>query len=208
MQLFNRPSDGYGSFNEFFRRTFIAGARPVCAGPPNTLASPIEGTLSQTPSQDLVRIKGYQLNVTALMGGSRFADHFTSASASLVLGSLNVTNYHHFHAPLDGTVVEVHRAAGVAFSVLSAQMFWESSIRTAIVLDTAVGYVALVPVGIMDIAGVRVRVAPGSRVQRGADLGFFQFGGSVVVMLTERPVQWTVSLNGTQVLVGACMGTM
>ncbi|WP_242905710.1 phosphatidylserine decarboxylase [Actinomadura terrae] len=64
--------------------------------------------------------------------------------------------------------------------------------RGLIVLETAVGLVAVLPIGMAQVSSVRLSVAEGDPVKRGGELAYFQFGGSdIVVLFAESAINIT-----------------
>ena len=57
--------------------------------------------------------------------------------------------------------------------------------RGLVVLDTSVGKVAVLPVGVAVVASVVLTAEEGVTLRKGEELGYFQFGGSDVVVLFE-----------------------
>ena len=60
-----------------------------------------------------------------------------------------------------------------------------SQSRALIILDTALGFVAVLPVGMAMVSSVKLTVKVGSTVLKGGELAYFQFGGSDVVVLFQ-----------------------
>jgi phosphatidylserine decarboxylase len=73
--------------------------------------------------------------------------------------------------------------------------------RSCAIIDTEqYGLVAMLPVGMSQICSVNwlPTLHIGQRLQRGDEMGFFQFGGSDVVMLFQRNVHVEILHNNGQ----------
>ena len=153
-----------------------------------------------------------------LLGNSPYAARFEGGEAIHVV--LDVFDYHRFHAPCDGRVVEqkiisgIHAGGGVIiwdesqhryrYDQLGAVGFQSLETRGVMVLETPdFGYVALIAVGIQQVSSVvwYEQLKVGAVLQPGDELGRFLFGGSDVVILFE-PYRTPVFELGRTVKVG------
>jgi hypothetical protein len=57
--------------------------------------------------------------------------------------------------------------------------------RGLIVLDTPIGLVAVLPIGMCHVSSVVVTAEVGVTVRKGEELSYFQFGGSDIILLFE-----------------------
>ncbi|HEY4973705.1 MAG TPA: archaetidylserine decarboxylase, partial [Steroidobacteraceae bacterium] len=111
----------YASFNAFFTRELIPGARPIDPDP-RRLVSPCDGKLSVASAlQDnqLLQAKGHLFSLEALLADS-------ALWAARLRGGLYATlylapfNYHRVHMPLAGRLVAAWHVPGRLFSVNGA----------------------------------------------------------------------------------------
>jgi phosphatidylserine decarboxylase len=134
-----------------------------------------------------IQIKDQEaLNVKELLNNSQFADKFIGGTA--VNCMLLPPFYHHFHAPVSGKVVQSEEnVKGVYFGINQFH-------RGYFVIKTEkYGYVAMVTVGLTTISSVNFQkefrnIKPGGKsvpVYKGDKLGYFQYGGSLVILLFE-----------------------
>jgi len=202
------PPGGYASFNSFFTRDLKKGMRPVAR--PNddsVIVSPVDGWIGSM-NADLkpdaqLPIKGrMRLSLNQLLGNSTFASHFIDGSAVSVM--LLPRNYHHFHAPVSGQLVESRVDVGnILFGSQLMDYFmtdyddlsvFENYKHGYFIIKTKqYGYVAMIPVGLETISSVvfenRVKnISAGHAVpvQKGEKLGHFAYGGSLVILLFEK----------------------
>lgn len=190
MKAFSMPEGGFGSFNEFFYRRLSEGARPVCEGA--TVAFPADGRHSgwQDASQmEGVFVKGQQFDLPALLGSAELAERY--ARGSVVLSRLCPTDYHRFHFVAGGVPTATQRIEGVLASVspycLRRRLGWLwANKRERNLLDTEeVGAVLTLVIGATCVGSIYQTYVPGNPVTKGAEQGYFAFGGSTVMTFFE-----------------------
>jgi len=222
------PRD-YPSFNAFFTRSLRPGARP-CDPDPQALASPVDGTVSQIGRLDGLRMlqaKGHDYSLEALLGGaSGWAERFAGGSfATLYLAPYN---YHRIHMPAAATLSGAWLVPGRLFSVNAVTAaavpglfarnervvcaFEEGPLTFALALVGAlfVGSIATVWHG--DVTPCSPRRAAELpldtgraplRLERGAELGRFNMGSTVILLLPPGAAEWLPGLQpGSPVRVG------
>ena len=95
----------------------------------------------------------------------------------------------HFHFPFDCIPGEARSIAGKYFCVSPYARRWQvpffaENHRQVTLLDSEVfGRVVMAEVGAFTIGSIQQRYEPGKRVEKGAHKGFFELGGSIVVLL-------------------------
>jgi len=160
---------GFPTFNAFFTRALVPGARPL-PDDPRAVACPVDGTVSQAGEigggddddlQDDDRIfqaKGKGYSLTALLGGSaRRAAPFRGGSFATLY--LSPRDYHRIHLPVDGRLTETVYVPGRLFSVDEATTravpgLFTRNERLAALFDTAAGPMAVVMVGAVMVAAI------------------------------------------------------
>lgn len=58
--------------------------------------------------------------------------------------------------------------------------------RGCVVIDSPVGLVAVLPIGMAQVSSVRLSVKEGDVVEKGQEISYFQFGGSDIVLVFQR----------------------
>lgn len=199
IERYGIPMDEYEpgpfrTFNEFFIRRFREGARPFVEAT-NVMPAFAEARyLAWTSIEDdqTFPVKGAHLSAAALLANDELARDF--ARGPLLLARLCPVDYHRFHYPDDGRVLESYRAHGAYHSVNPVALKAKSDVlatneRHVTILDTEnFGKLAYVEVGAMCVGKI-VQSHEGVTFRRGQEKGYFLFGGSTVVVLGQ-PGRW------------------
>lgn len=184
----------FRTFNEFFVRRFADGARPWAQQPDVMPAFAEARYLAWASIRDdqTFPVKGRDLTAAALMGNAELAQQFTGGP--LLLARLCPVDYHRYHYPDDGRVIDSFRVHGAYHSVNPVALAAKSDVlatneRHVTLLDTEhFGKLAYIEVGAMCVGRiVQSHAAPTFR--RGDEKGYFLFGGSTVIVLGE-PGRW------------------
>lgn len=181
------------SWNDFFARRL----RTPLAVPHCGFVSPCDGVLMDMP------VKTTSVDeLSDLLAGSTYKDDFVGGKA--IHWVLDVFDYHRFHAPCAGEVIEcrtiggIHAGGGVIiwdeeqhryrYAQLASTGFQSLETRGVLVMDTPeYGRIALVAVGIQQVSSVvwNEAIRVGTKIEQGQELGLFQFGGSDILLLFE-----------------------
>ncbi|HEY9181748.1 MAG TPA: archaetidylserine decarboxylase [Gammaproteobacteria bacterium] len=223
----NPDLDSYATFNEFFTRELAVGARAIETGP-GLLVAPSDGVLTEHGAIDgdrLFQAKGQAYSLTELLGET------TDEVAALRGGTyftiyLAPHNYHRVHAPLTGHLTRTRYVPGTRFSVSRAtaaaipRLFCRNE-RAICWFDTERGPVVVVFVGALNVSSIstftRGEIASGAprewhedpprRVDAGAEIGRFNMGSTIVVLLGTRAFEFAASIeNGAAVRMGQAIG--
>jgi phosphatidylserine decarboxylase len=218
----------YGSFNEFFTRTLRAEARPIDADP-EKIASPVDGMVSECGAIDndrLLQAKGRQYTLDELLARQPWARSFEGGSfATLYLAPYN---YHRIHMAVRGTLRDTVYVPGRLFSVNSAtarhvpRLFARNE-RVLTLFDTEFGQFAVVMVGALNVGSMATvwagditpaahRVVtripcPAVTLDKGAELGRFNMGSTVILLFEPKRAEWHPLLRaGSVVQLGQAIG--
>lgn len=184
-----RPED-YTSFNDFFYRTLKPGARPICG--PDQIALPADGRhlgIATLNKEAGVYAKGQRLNLKALLGSDTLANTFAGGTA--VISRLCPVDYHRFHAPVTGQIVSERLINGDLFSVNPIALkkrvayLWENKRLLTLIESNPYGLVAYLAIGATMVGSIHMTKYDGDTVEKGAELGYFAFGGSCIMTLFE-----------------------
>lgn len=230
-----QPDPGrYDSFNDFFVRALQPGARP---GPATAdgIASPVDGAISalgDCTDGRLLQAKGRDYTLEALLAArGDWARRFSGGRFMTIY--LAPYNYHRIHMPLRGRLVDAWYVPGKLFSVNAATAahvpnLFARNERLVTVFEDDLGCYAMVLVGALfvgsmgtvwhgdvaprrrdDITVLDVPMAQaGALLERGAEMGRFNMGSTVIMLLPPGGGRWADHLQAGQTLrVGDTLGT-
>ena len=175
----------YKTLNEYFIRSFKPGAR-VFASASDEFASPAEGYAIAATSEFLP-VKGITANASALL--SRQPQFLISCSCSI---RLTPKEYHRFHFPMDGEIVDQYEVDGKLYSINPTTLAYEPNLfirnkRLVLHLKFKSGNQCyLILIGATYIGSVISHKKKGDRFRKGDEAGFFEFGGSTAVILFDK----------------------
>ncbi len=192
--------DNWHSWNDFFARRL---RKPYTLHhTPYTFISPCDGVIAE---EGLIKTASIA-NWLDLLGDSPYRETFAGGETTHIV--LDVFDYHRFHMPCDGTVLDcrtiqgIHAGGGVIiwdeeqgryrYDQCGVTDFQMLETRGVLVLDTNdFGKIAIVPVGVQQVSSV-VWTFPNHQspitnhqLTQGTELGKFLFGGSDVVLFFE-----------------------
>jgi phosphatidylserine decarboxylase len=213
--------EGYPTFGQFFTRKLKPGLRPVDEGD-RVVVSPVDGAVSQAGALDrdqCVQAKGICFPVGKLLGDDLSAHAFQGGTfATLYLAP---RDYHRIHAPLGGKVLGYSYLPGEFWpvnpiSVRSKEALFCVNERLITWLDTAAGLAAVVAVGATCVSRIHAaydqlvthtgqpakihRYPDGIPVEKGAELGMFEMGSTVILLFAAGRVRWDEWLQPEAVL--------
>lgn len=218
------PVENFKTFNEFFYRKLKPGARP-CEAPheERILVSPADCRSTYFPTISKatdIWIKGRDFSLARLFGNAypQYVDRFVNGS--LAIFRLAPQDYHRFHVPVSGILEEPKTIEGEYYTVnpmairSSLDVFGENVRVLVPIQSDEFGLVMVVCVGAMMVGSTVITAKAGQRVSRTDELGYFQFGGSTLVVLFEPGrlkfdndlVQNSASALETLVRVGMSIG--
>jgi len=181
----------FASFNEFFSRRLRDGVRPVDPDP-DAAVFPADGRHLAVPdagSMEGFFVKGQTFDLPALLGDPALAERFSRGS--LVLSRLCPVDYHRFHFPVCGVPGTPRLLPGPLFSVSPLALrrrlayLWENKRVLTEVHTERFGLVLILEIGATNVGSIVQTFPPGRPVAKGAEKGFFRFGGSSVITLFE-----------------------
>lgn len=179
----------YKSFNAFFTRRIRPELRPFDLSP-EAFVSPCDAKLSVYPVEEGGRyeIKGFSYTVEELLKNSELAEKYDGGLCFVL--RLTVEDYHRYFYIDDGTKGENVFIAGRLHTVqplaLERRRVFAENCREYTVLHTdRFGDVVQAEVGAMMVGRIVNNQGTGA-FKRGEEKGRFEFGGSTIVLLTER----------------------
>ena len=188
---FADPPESFRTFNEFFYRRLRPEARPIDPNP-EVAVLPADGRHLGFPDLAAAEgffVKGQRFDLAAFLGDPELARRYARGTA--VFSRLCPVDYHRFHFPVDGTPHAPHRTGGWLWSVnpvaLRRQLgyLWENRRWQCRIESPRFGEVRMIEIGATNVGSAEYTFIPGRPVAKGAEKGFFRFGGSAVLTLFE-----------------------
>ncbi|EXJ92976.1 phosphatidylserine decarboxylase [Capronia epimyces CBS 606.96] len=192
------PSDiqAYGSFEDFFVRKHKPGSRPVFApNDPTKAVAVADARLVVYPTVSETRrlwIKGHNFTIANLIKDDELAQSWVDGAVASF--RLSPQDYHRYHSPVTGTVSWYKQIPGQYYQVdpvclqSDVDILTENA-RCCVCLDTReFGKVLFVAIGATNVGTVDINrkcQTPGSQVDKGDEVGLFQFGGSSIIVAFE-----------------------
>ena len=208
----------YPSMNALFTRALKPGVRPLPEDK-TLLVSPADGVVSEFGSISntlLLQAKGYHYSHDQLLGGhARLNRPFNDGLFTTIY--LSPKDYHRVHMPFTGRLTDMIYIPGRLHSVslmttrTIPEIFTKNE-RLVCLFDTDAGRLAVVLVGAINVAAIEtvwaglVTPPPGESVtlthydepiplERGAELGRFNMGSTVVLLMEKGRFNWQAKLN-------------
>jgi phosphatidylserine decarboxylase len=228
MAPFVIPPGGFRTFNAFFTRAVRPELRPLAAAP-EALLCPVDGTVivgGPIAAGQLLQAKGRAYSLRALLGDAPGWEAYEGGSALTLY--LSPRDYHRIHTPCAGRVTRFAYVPGDLWTVSPlgvAQVpgLFARNERVVSFLATDFGELAVVSVGATVVGSVRVVYhelrtnRPGARplagalepphaLARGAELGRFELGSTVIVLCRPGEAVLDDLAPGTPVRMGQAIG--
>lgn len=212
----------YPTLEHLFTRTLKPGLRPI---DPDPLAcvSPVDGKAAYVGRTIEGRVEvapDRWLDVSKLVGEP------LSGEQDAVVLYLSPKDYHRVHVPREGRVARWRYVPGTLWPVFPAAVrrvkgLFEKNERVSVRVDTDYGPLHVVLVGAFGVGRITLSFAdivtntggratetapsPQPALERGAELGIFHLGSTVVLIAPPGKWLWSVK-TGDRVLVGAPIG--
>lgn len=205
------PKGGWKTFNQFFARSVKPGYRPVAAvNDDHIIVSPADSTNDgqwEVNAESKVNVKGLEWSIEELLEGSAYKDDFRGGI--WIHQFLNTTDYHRQHAAVGGKVLEAREIQGATWlgveavpiegdekgrkhivrrklNALDEAGYQFLQTRGLIVIQSKIGKVAILPMGMAQVSSIIVTAEEGVTLRKGEEISYFQFGGSDIVVVFER----------------------
>ena len=194
---------GFTSWNDYFTRRFKPGERPI-ADPEDdkVIVNACESTpyalKTNVNRQDRFWIKDQPYSLRDMLANDDAVEQFVGGTVYQAF--LDARNYHRWHSPVTGTIRKAFVQEGTYYSEAESegedpdgptrsQGYLAHVATRAIILiesaDPVIGLVCLMFIGMGEVSSciIHQEIAPGRRVNKGDELGFFQYGGSTYCLV-------------------------
>jgi phosphatidylserine decarboxylase len=197
------------TYNQFLARQLKPGKRPIAGLCDDAIiVSPTDSVFRgqwSIEQDSTIRVKGITYSVNHLLNGSAYQQKFKDGI--FTHSFLAITDYHRYHLPVSGIVREVKKIPATTWVTeekkpdgsientddIGFQFFHT---RGYIIIESVVGFVAVIPVGMGHISSVTLNVEEGTKLMKGDEFGYFAFGGSDIIMLFEpNKIEFTAKQN-------------
>jgi phosphatidylserine decarboxylase precursor len=191
---FLNPISSFINFNEFFIRKLRPDVRPIFASDDREWAiCPADCRLhvydTLTDAQRLW-IKGKTFSLKTLLDNPEL--EFDFAGCSLVIARLAPQDYHRFHYPVSGKSGKYVYQGDAYYTVNPIAVrenvdVYSLNKRTSVIVESPhFGRVMIICIGATMVGSVVLTSGEDVMVNKGDELGYFQFGGSTLLVLFQR----------------------
>jgi phosphatidylserine decarboxylase len=196
-----KPYHGFRSWNDFFIRRLKPGVRPVAgADDSKIIVSACESQpfsiKRRVKARDEFWLKSQPYSLTDMLAGAH-VEHFVGGTVYQAF--LCAKNYHRWHSPVAGTIRKLKKIPGTYYAEVASEHFDQAGpnnsqgyiahVATRALMfieadDPGIGLMCVVTIGMAEVSSCIFEAAngrplrEGQHVDKGDQLGFFQFGGS------------------------------
>jgi len=185
-----KPVDQYTDLNAFFSRKLKPESRPF-AQDASIFCSPADGKIlvyPQLSERTLLPIKGSHVDISALLASESDTRLFHGGSACIL--RLAPNDYHRFHFPTDGQSCPPRTIDGRYYPVnqlalsIKPDLFAHNKRALTYIDSKCFGRFSYIEVSGFAVGRIIQTHLPGP-IKQGQEKGYFQFGGSTLVLLFE-----------------------
>lgn len=191
---FLRPPEEYSSFNDFFTRKLKSECRPIAPGD-HVAILPADGrylVFPSFPKEQGVWVKNKIFSLPDLLLNHELSEKYRHGSCAIV--RLAPVDYHRFHFLCAGVAGKASPINGYLYSVNPKALvknisYLTENKRSITQFSTQYfGEVLYIEIGATYVGAIEQTYTPGVPQKKGAEKGFFSFGGSCIIVLFEQGV--------------------
>ncbi|KIJ15836.1 hypothetical protein PAXINDRAFT_99210 [Paxillus involutus ATCC 200175] len=210
---------GFATWDAFFIREFQPGMRPVLfreekALIHNACESTVYKTAENVQLHDQFWLKDQKYSLYDMLNGHAYAEQF--AGGTVYQAFLGRADYHRWHSPVKGTILDFSIIPGTYFAalpdsgaevgdpdlqpgdprgaVMRSQGWLTIAATRALIFiqgDDPIGLMCFIGVGMAEVSTCQVSVQKGDAVEIGDELGMFHFGGSSHTLIFRPGIKIT-----------------
>lgn len=218
IDMFDYEQREYTSFNDFFTRKIKPGRR-FFTKDDRMLCSPSDGKVSayEISNSNSFVIKNSVYSVESLLRDKKLAKRFVGGYALVI--RLSVDDYHRYCYPANGIKSHNRKIGGFLHTVNPVvnrylPVYKENSREYCLIRTDNFGDIVQMEVGALMVGKITNKDGGICKVSRGEEKGYFEFGGSTIVLLLEKDkvrispdlVKNTLDGCETKVLQGEILG--
>lgn len=226
-EYIQNPS-GWKTFNQFFARYSKPGYHLISSiHDESVIVSPADSIFLgvwQIDEKAIITAKGITWSVKELLHENPYAKYFKNGI--FIHSFLSPADYHRFHTPLEGKVLYQEIIPGDIYiesypqnNVIKSSRakrhleavdgvgYQFNQTRGVLILETPMGIVALIPVGMGFVSSVVLTADEGVYLRKGEEFGYFQYGASDIIVLFPGNTK-IIAKVGTHYKQGQSIGIM
>lgn len=177
----------FDSYNDFFKRKLVPGARTIDMTDEG-FVSPCDSRLTVYDIEDTERqtfnIKDSEYTVASLLRDKKLARHYRGGK--LWLFRLCVDDYHRYIYNVSGKQSDVRRIEGLYHTVnpIASEYYdiYKENTREYCLIRTQDAGTIID----MEVGRIVNRYVDSTDVRRGEEKGYFEFGGSTIILLIQK----------------------
>ncbi|MBR4554263.1 MAG: phosphatidylserine decarboxylase [Ruminococcus sp.] len=191
IDIFDYENKMYNSFNDFFIRRIKPGRRRI-DNEKDIVISPSDGKVSayEITKSSVFVVKNSVYTVESLLRDSKLAKRYLGGTAFII--RLTPDDYHRYCYCTDGEKSHNRTIKGDLHTVNPIinkyiPVYKENSREYCMIRTSNIGDVIQMEVGAMFVGKITNKHTYGRRlVRKGEEKGYFEFGGSTIILLTEK----------------------
>lgn len=197
---------GFTSWNDFFTRQFKEGVRPLeCGDDDYVITNACESApyriATNVQKNTCFWLKSQPYSLEYMLDKCEYVDEFLGGTVYQAF--LSAARYHRWHSPVSGTIKMVRNVPGTYYAEVNSYPYDEAgpnesqgyithvAARAIIIIEADnkdIGLVGVMPVGMSEVSSCVVSVQEGQHVNKGDEIGYFQFGGSTHCLIFQKDV--------------------
>lgn len=228
--LAEKPVSQYKSLNDFFTRRLKEGARPI-NNELDSIVSPVDGVIAQMgqiKNGTLIQAKGIHYSLQQLIANG---NHSVFEDGHFMTVYLSPSDYHRIHMPFTATITEYKYVPGRLFPVNDIGVNYVEGLftkneRLTTFFNLNGSHAALVKVGAFIVGSIQITYEDSIHnqhrgqsmqsilkeeptYQKGEELGWFEFGSTIILILDKNAGEFLTSLQpGDKLLMGQKIGLL
>lgn len=181
--------DKFDSFNDFFTRKIKKNKRPITKSN-NYLLSPCDSKLTylKIDKNTTFNIKNSTYTINSILKNESLAKKYKDGVA--LIFRLSPDDYHRYMFICDGVITSNYEIKGMFHSVnpvayKNYEVFKENTRECTCIKTNDMGLVTYVEVGALLVGKIKNIITTG-KIKKGEEKGYFEYGGSTIVLLFEK----------------------
>ncbi|MGG1677495.1 phosphatidylserine decarboxylase [Neobacillus sp. NRS-1170] len=203
----------YPTLHDLFIRTLKSEAR-IINKDYDSVTSPVDAVIEDVGSindkSDII-VKGKTYSIDEMLGNRELLSKYLNGTYMILY--LSPSHYHRIHSPVNGTVTNQWTLGAKSYPVNKLGLKYgvrtlAKNYRVITEVKTEFGHVAIVKVGAMFVNSIET-THKGSELEKGAEMAYFTFGSTVVLLFEKDIFQVEANLQTPkEIKVGERIGSL